>query len=277
MALALERIEAEAWADHHVAAPPDAVRELGISVHRLDGGVALLASRGNLLFLNRVLALGCTSTFSAGRLPELLVLYDRAGVLRFVVQWSPCAQSVVDSDFRAAGFRDVSRQAKLWRRPDPAARADTTLEIREVGPNEATLFGETVRLVYDGPRVLASMQSAIVGRPGWRHYLAFDGPRPVAGGALFVHERIAWCGFGATIPEARGRGAHSALLAVRVRDAAAMRCELVVCETAEETTDRPNPSYRNMRRAGFNLAYLRTNWLRDGSARSVEGGEEKGA
>jgi hypothetical protein len=33
----------------------------------------------------------------------------------------------------------------------------------------------------------------------------------------------------------------------------------LVTETAEDTPERPNPSDRNMLRAGFRLAYLRDN------------------
>jgi hypothetical protein len=51
------------------------------------------------------------------------------------------------------------------------------------------------------------------------------------------------------------------MLAARVREAAEQGCEVVTCETAEETTERPNPSFRNMRRMGFEVAYFRPNYL----------------
>ena len=35
---------------------------------------------------------------------------------------------------------------------------------------------------------------------------------------------------------------------------------LIVTETGEDTPQAPNPSYRNMIRAGFRLAHFRDNW-----------------
>lgn len=261
VALAVERVEAEAWAEHHLASPAPFAQQFGVAVRRLHGGVLLMASRGDMLALNRALALGFESAVTAEGLSQLRDTYAGAGIDRFLVQWSPKARSARDADFTAAGFRAASRMAKLWRKAERGMRADTTLQIREIGPDDGALYGATVAVGHGVPPEIAAVQAALVGRPGWRHYLALDGQRPVAGAALYVRNGIAWCGFGSTIPEARGRGAHSTLLARRIHDAAAMRCDLVACETMEETTNQPNPSYRNMRRAGFQLAYLRQNWL----------------
>ena len=65
----------------------------------------------------------------------------------------------------------------------------------------------------------------------------------------------------ATLPPERGRGAQGALMARRMRDAAEMGCKWVITETGEETPDLPNPSYRNMVRLGFKLAYFRQNYI----------------
>jgi hypothetical protein len=49
----------------------------------------------------------------------------------------------------------------------------------------------------------------------------------------------------------------------RIRGAAVLGCTWVASETAEETPERPNPSYRNMRRAGFEVVYMRENYVLD--------------
>jgi len=41
----------------------------------------------------------------------------------------------------------------------------------------------------------------------------------------------------------------------------ALGCKWFVTETGEETADEPNPSYHNMLRSGFELAYLRPNYV----------------
>ena len=85
---------------------------------------------------------------------------------------------------------------------------------------------------------------------------------PIAGAALYQHEGVADLWGAATIPEYRGRGAQGALMVRRINDAAAVGCRWLVSETVEETAENPNPSYHNMLRLGFEIAYLRPNYVR---------------
>ena len=100
-----------------------------------------------------------------------------------------------------------------------------------------------------------------VGRPGWHHYIAWSGGEPGAVAALFVRDSAGWLGVAATLPAFRRRGAQGALMARRVRDAAALGCRWLVTETGQETPEQLNPSYRNMKRAGFADAYHRPNYM----------------
>jgi GNAT superfamily N-acetyltransferase len=103
--------------------------------------------------------------------------------------------------------------------------------------------------------------AATVGRASWQHYLAFDGEIPVAGAALFVRQGLGWLGIASTLPTHRGRGAQSALIARRVHDAIELGCSFMAVETAEDHPERPNPSFRNVVRFGFEVAYQRPNFL----------------
>ena len=98
-------------------------------------------------------------------------------------------------------------------------------------------------------------------RNGWQCFVAFDGDSPAGAGALFVCGRVGWSGIGATLPEHRGKGGQSALLAARINAAAEAGCEIVVTETGEPVDDMPNGSYRNIVRAGFEPVYVRRNYL----------------
>jgi hypothetical protein len=51
------------------------------------------------------------------------------------------------------------------------------------------------------------------------------------------------------------------LLARRIADAKTLGVKRLVVETAEDTTDRRAPSFHNLRRLGFELAYVRPNYL----------------
>ena len=67
--------------------------------------------------------------------------------------------------------------------------------------------------------------------------------------------------FAATLPDYRGLGAQSALIARRFQDAAEAGCKWMVVETAEDKPERPVASYRNLKRLGFELAYLCPNYI----------------
>ena len=103
--------------------------------------------------------------------------------------------------------------------------------------------------------------AATVGRPNWHYYLAFTGASAVAAAALFVHGTVGWLGVASTLPAARRRGAQSALMAKRIEDGCALGCHWFVTETGEDIPARPNPSFHNMIRAGFAVAYHRKNYM----------------
>ena len=77
------------------------------------------------------------------------------------------------------------------------------------------------------------------GKDGFTHFMAFDGPRPVAIAALAIAIR------------GRKRGAQSALIAARIAKARALGCTAV----ATETLTMLEHSLRNLKRAGFRVAY----------------------
>jgi len=105
------------------------------------------------------------------------------------------------------------------------------------------------------------MVGANVGREGWRHYVAWDGDQPVATGALFVKGKMGWLGFGTTLETHRQRGAQGAIMAQRIQDGIALGCTHLISEAVEDTPEQPNPSYHNMVRTSFKLAYLRTDYV----------------
>lgn len=262
----MHRVEVEAWAQMQLALPADFTARMGISVTRTGGGVALMARNVDNLALNRLLGLGLDEPLDASLLGDLIARYRDAGVSRLLVQWSPDASpDDMPIRLRSLGFRAIPRIAKLCRRPDSHAEAPTSVTVRTIDVDEAAAFAATAGCV-ERPE-LAPGFSSTVGHPGWHHYLAMHGARAVAAAALFVRDEIAWFGLGVTLPADRGRGAHSALLARRLRDAAALGCNWAACETTEETPERPNPSFRNMRRAGFEVVCLGENYVLDLAAR----------
>ena len=101
-----------------------------------------------------------------------------------------------------------------------------------------------------------------MGRARWTHLLAFEDNESVAGAAVYVAEATAWLGHAHTREGFRRRGAQQALLAERIRLAAAAGATLLTTETAPDWPDLPRESLRNVARAGFRVAYERPSWIR---------------
>jgi hypothetical protein len=162
----------------------------------------------------------------------------------------------------AMDLRGSGGWAKFWRAPVPPKRVVCAFDIREVSGDGAVDFGRVVHEGFGAPPPFAGWAGAIVGRPRWRAYVAYDGDKPVAAGALYLRNGLGWLGLGATLPAYRGRGAQNAILARRIGDAVAAGVLGLVTETGRPPPgeEAKHPSYRNIRRAGFEDVYLRLNY-----------------
>ncbi|HEY4216478.1 MAG TPA: hypothetical protein VGM67_05040 [Gemmatimonadaceae bacterium] len=266
-AAAFEAIEAEAWAELQLGFPDDAKRALGIRVERIDDGVLVIAGKTPVLALNHAVGLGFSAPLSAPRLDEIVKAYAAAGAERFAIAWSPDGEPRdMPAQFLARGFALLSSWAKLWRSTAlalPAIEVDPALRTVEIGPEHGAAYecvvGEALGVSCDLRHGIRST----LGQPNWHYYMTFDGDRPIAGGASFIRGEHAWFGLAATQDGDRRRGAQSALLARRIADARSDGCKWISAETPAETEEKPNPSYHNMVRLGFELLYERPNFVLD--------------
>ena len=112
------------------------------------------------------------------------------------------------------------------------------------------------------PDVFRDWLALLPARDGWHCFVAFEGDEPAGAGALYVAGKTGWLGIGATVPEHRGKGAQSALIAKRIEAAAELGCEVVVSETGKPIDGRAGPSYRNLVRAGLEPVYVRPSFQR---------------
>ena len=242
-------------------APADATL-LGVACRAGGGGVAVRASRLDVLALNRSVGFGIGTPLTAADLDDLIDWYRDAGAPRFFFQPAPAASSDHLRRWLAdRGLAHYNNWGKLWRNTDPVPRVVTDLAVERVGAGHCHEFASLVSRGFGLPDAARPWLAATVGRPAWRHYLALDGDTPVAAAALLVEGETGWLGFAATDPAHRGRGAQSALVARRITDAHALGVRRLVVESAEDTTERHAPSFHNLRRLGFELAYLRPNYL----------------
>ena len=257
----LEDTEARVFADLYAACPSDAVGEIGPTCITVAGATALAMPAVPYPMFNRVIALGLHQPVTEASLDQLIDRFRNNGTEHFYLHLSPTLRGgQVEKWLVGRGFNPMSHWSKLRRDASPAAPTSTTLSVRQVAANEAPRFGEMVCRGYGLPTRLAAWFAALVGRRGWRCYLAWDGAEPVAAAAMHIAGTVAWLGLTATLPSHRRRGGQSALMVARINDAVGAGVSDIVTEAGSRTVAERSPALDNMLRAGFTIEYERANF-----------------
>ena len=258
-----EAIEETAETDWFRAATPEIVAATGLGVEDLESARLYLMPQIDVLTFNRAVGIGIKRPATEAEIDGIVARYRDRGVPRFLIAISPAAKpdSIVPW-LEARGFRRHNAWVKLHRESEPMPEIATAgLRIVEIGPDRAVEFGKVVQAGFSMMDIAGDWAALTVGRPGWRHYLALDGNEAVSAAAMHLRGSWAWFGLAATLEDARGRGAQSALIARRITDAHAAGVRWLSIETAEDRPERDAPSFRNVVRQGFQVAYLRPNWI----------------
>jgi len=258
---ALEHIERLAWEDLAAVAPAPVAQGIGLKAKRLNHALLFMASRVPQFQFNWLAGAGLAGD-DGSAIDLALEEFRAADQDKYFIQIAPGPRAG-DCAARAAAAGLAPHPlawAKFHHETTAVPAVDTALDIREVGPEERAAFADTAVAGFGMPPMLASWLGQIVGRPHWHAYVAFAGAEAAATGALYVDGDFAWLGIGATRPASRRQGAQSALLAHRLREAARFGARHATTETGVPQAAAPAPSYQNIRRAGFDVAYVRPNW-----------------
>lgn len=257
----IEAVERDAWIDMFAAAPPDVATALGLECRRIDDGALMICRGVDHIQFNRLGGVGIATPARAEALDAAIAAFDAAGVKNWIVHVAAGATGLA----ALCAQRNLTPHPRTWakfvREPGRPSQS-TALSIREVAGDQAAAFGGTAARGFGMPPIMGRWLAALPGRPNWRCYVAFDNGEPVAAGALYVDGATAWLGVGATLPSHRGRGAQSAILAARITAASDAGCTLLTTETGIPLPGEPAPSYHNILRAGFRVAYPRPNMRR---------------
>jgi len=259
----LERVEFDACADLYRAAPESVRLAHAITVQTI-GRVTCMTSRGiePAAMFRRAVGVGIGHATSEAELDAALACMHGTG-LRHAVPLAPESQPPgLASWLEQRGYTRGYAWMKFSRPcTDPPAAPSTHLDVRVVGPERAMAFAGVVVEGFGLPPTTSPWIAALVGRPNWTCVMALAEGSTVAAGAVYVGGEHAWLGLGATVAAHRRHGAQGALLALRIREAAARGARIAVTETGERLPDRPSASYRNILRAGFEEMYLRQNYM----------------
>jgi GNAT superfamily N-acetyltransferase len=236
-----ERVEVESLRSlFSVPSPAGALRQAGDAVAvRVDGVPGKV--------LNRIVGL-----YELTHLDELVSLYENRPFWISVAPESGLEDNLVARGFvRDDGWQKFERGVSL-------IETRTDLDVAEA--RASADFGAVVRETWGAPDDVAAWLCSLVDQSDWHCFVAYEGVQPVASAMLYASGDVGWLGVASTLVAYRGRGAQSALLAARIDRARRLGLNLLVTETRAAEGADPDPSYRNILRAGFAPTYVRPNY-----------------
>jgi hypothetical protein len=240
----------------------EVAEEYGVWAVAVKSAVALVTATADR-DLNRVVNLGVFEPATQAQVGAVLELYARAHV-PFTVQLSPMARPPKLGDWLGDRGLRVAEEWTILSRNLPARVSDVPgVDVVQVQPEDASKYARVFESAFGIGFGQGQLAASAIGQPGWHHYLARDDSRPFAVAAMFVHERTALFAGSGTLRTETGRGAQRALIARRLKDAAALGCDLALVETAESLGGETPPSLHNILHAEFRVAFRQRSFVFD--------------
>lgn len=254
--------EMEALANNFQCAPPEFIKKNRLEVKQVGSVLVHMIPELDMRLFNRIVGLGIGEVATEAQLDNAIDILQKAGCKNFMVPVSPMAQPDQVTDWlKARDFKNMYSWVKMYRGNEPASSSPTDLKIISIGKQHADSFATVALTAFEMPSEFHSFMSGPISKPGWHHYLGYDGKQPVSAAAMFVKDDVGWLGYGCTLDSHRRRGGQGAMFERRITDGLAFGCKWFITDTWKETSEDPNPSYHNMLRAGFKLAYARPNYV----------------
>jgi hypothetical protein len=232
----------------------------GLRLQMFGGALAAAATGApELDFMNRVHHLWPED---APRLPDILRFYAGTRIRPwFEVFPSEDGADAVAGAIARAGAAPVGYATFLYGAAGaPSAPLAPGVAIRTVSHQDVDEFSDVLLRGHGVPaeelELAGAAQRHWPDAPSTHLYLATVDGSPAGGAVLQIGEDgIGYLANASTLPEFRGRGCQSALLARRIADATVAGCELVAGQAIFGST-----SQRNMQRIGLRPALTLTTW-----------------
>jgi hypothetical protein len=254
-----ERIEADSYRDLIDAASDGLREQLGLEHHGLEDGTLFVCRAVDHIMFDRVVGLGLRADPPADALDRAIEVFEKNKIKNWVIQLAPGADALA----KQCSARNFVRHPRTWaifsREPEPAQSIETEVAVREIGISERDAFADVIAKSYGVPSMAALWAAAAIGRDKWRYFGGFSGNEMIACGVLYLDQGVGWFGFGATLEGHRGKKAQQAVLAARIEAARRHGARVLFTETGIPRGDEAGPSFKNIQRAGFRIAYERPN------------------
>lgn len=256
------------WLDLFAAPYPDAATDRRIEAHRY-GPIQALAIAGlpGEPMLNLILGAAEPGAAEHEHLASAAEWLDSLGVSHRVpvtprLEGTGPAEDWLDRN----GYERRWRLARYVREASPPELPEPPgIEVddfADYGP-DAEGFSEYALKAFGLSTGAGTLFEQLPRRRGWRCYAAIDERELGIGAATtFLCEGVAQLGFAATYERFRGRGVHLALLRRRIADATEAGCHTLFADVLEPLGEGEgfSPAARNLERAGFERALVRSVW-----------------
>jgi GNAT superfamily N-acetyltransferase len=239
-------------------------------IQPLAGGLAAFTGPGSPL--NKVAGLGFGGPIDAAQLANIERVFHERGA-RVQIELSNLADPAIGAFLTRRGYQLIGYENVLGQRLPAAqiASAAAGITVRTAGSDAFTQWLDVVVAGFATPdtqgipsheeydqTVIRSIVADMAAAPGFVHYLAYRDGEVAGGASMCIGEGLAQLCGAATLPEHRRRGVQTAVLAMRLADAAQRGCDLAVV-----TTLPGSKSHQNAQRHGFEVLYTRAVLVRE--------------
>jgi GNAT superfamily N-acetyltransferase len=235
-----------------------------LAVERIGGGVVVAAGNDSSGFWSRALSLGLHEPLTAEVIAAAVEFATAQEAPRLVFQVAP---SLLPPDWADTVERFGLTPGRTWYKmvcpADGFINGTTDLRIARTTPADADKAAAALAIGFgfDLADTTGINGPALAGTAPFTGFAAWDADTIVGAAVMGIHDDCAQMYGAATLPDHRGRGAQSALLAARAAAAVDAGCRWLVVETYVPAEPGTNPSYNNMLRTGFRTLYERPAWV----------------
>ena len=245
---------AAAWRDKNPGKP--------VALKEIAGGWAVFLGADSPL--THAVGIGMNGELTAADIDRLEDFY-RGRDLSVKVDVCPLADpSLIDllgrRGYRPVEFANVLVRSLSEEQADYPSAGET--KVREIDVQERELWSTILARGFFELQELAppllEIGLIICNSPSTRCYLGSASGSPAGGAGLACYNGVALMFADATLPEARNRGVHSALISARLAIARQEGCQFATADTLPGSI-----SQRHYERWGFQVAYTKTIMERD--------------
>ncbi len=266
-AATIEAVEARAWGDLFAAMPRALRAALQAETRVIDGALVLVCPGFDRHKFNCALGIGVLEPATSAGLDAIIDVWRAAGVTAFMLQSQPQTRPDPYQGWLGEhGLRPTSAWDRVVRGDEPlgaplAAADGRDIAVERVDATTMEEWSGLVTRVY-GLAAADVWLNALLGRPGWHHYLAREGGVAVAARSMYLDgSREAWLGIDGPVPGVMTADytPDAALCARIVADALALGARTMVADIEAASPALDTPAYAYFAALGFAWPYTRVN------------------